>query len=147
MYADSQTTALTGHAAQLLRQFNEAAMVGPTVHPADLAEAFQGLICATERLPNTLRHLSGHLLSTQRERTLMDPRGRDTDELTERVRQRCHDVADALSPLVAKLKEVHTLVTGLSVAGTSGEEAEIVIPSQHEDLGPSLLRQVATDGM
>ncbi|MFF3597943.1 hypothetical protein [Kitasatospora indigofera] len=134
MFADPTTAALPSAAAQLLRQFNEAAMIGPTLNPADLADAFDGLVHATGYLPNTLRHLHGHLLSVQRSRTLV-PTSEDTDELLERVRQRCYDVADSLQPLEAKLKEIRTLVTGLSATGDGHTEA--VIPDQRTLTGPT----------
>ncbi|MGK4586047.1 hypothetical protein [Kitasatospora sp. HPMI-4] len=89
-HADPKTAVLAGQAALLLKEFNESAMVGPNLDPADLAEAFDGVIAVVERLPNALCHLSGHLLSVQRRGVLVDPQGRDTDELAERVRQRCH---------------------------------------------------------
>ncbi|MFJ6384738.1 hypothetical protein ACIQI7_32610 [Kitasatospora sp. NPDC092039] len=135
MYAGPEIAALPNTAAQILRQFNEQAMTGPTVDPAHLAVAFDGLIQVTEYLPNALRHLHAHLLSVQRGQALADPRGRDTDELAERVRQRCHDAAEILRPLVAKLREVHTLVDGLSAIDSRLDQRAVPV-SRSADLTP-----------
>jgi hypothetical protein len=114
--ADPLTAELAGRAAALLREFNEAAMTGPTLDPPHVAQALEGVIALVERLPNTLRHLSGHLLSIQRQGSLLDPLNRDTDELTERVRQRCHDAAEALAPIAVRLREARELVAPLTAA-------------------------------
>ncbi|MER7772932.1 hypothetical protein [Kitasatospora sp. NPDC096140] len=107
---------LVVRAAQVLRGYNEAAMTGPTLNPMALTEAFDGLIALFERLPNTLCHLSGHLMSSQRQGTLLDPLGRDTDELAERVRQRCYDTAEAIPPMTERLRQARQLVISLAPA-------------------------------
>ncbi|MFE7529243.1 hypothetical protein ACFU7Y_26500 [Kitasatospora sp. NPDC057542] len=123
-HAEPAVAALVGRAALLLREFNEAAMAGPTLDLAALAEAFDGAIAVLERLPNTVRHLGGHLMSAQRRGALADPLSRDTDELAERVRQRCHDTAEALPTLTATLRRARALVDGLSTADLQSPVAE-----------------------
>ncbi len=111
--SSTEPATLVGRAAQVLRGFNEAAMTGPTLNPTALTEAFDGLIALFERLPNTLCHLSGHLMSSQRQGTLLDPLRRDTDELAERVRQRCHDTAEAIPPMTERMRQARQLVASL----------------------------------
>ncbi|MGW4895055.1 hypothetical protein ACWEQL_22705 [Kitasatospora sp. NPDC004240] len=109
--------ALVGRAALLLREFNEAAMAGSTLDPAALTEVFDGVIAVLERLPNTLRRLGGHLVCVRSRGAVADPLGRDAGELAERVRQRCHDTAEALPAMTAALRQARALTAGLTCAG------------------------------
>ncbi|RKE02964.1 hypothetical protein [Streptomyces sp. TLI_171] len=109
MNAADNPDLLPGQAVELLTRFNRMGMAGPTMTPSQATTALAGLTALLRVAPNALRHVSSHLLTTQRQGMLTDVKGGDTDELVERIRQRTFDSFALLEEVADSLDKALTL--------------------------------------
>ncbi|KQV13475.1 MULTISPECIES: hypothetical protein [unclassified Kitasatospora] len=139
---------LPEQAAAIITRFNQLGMSGPTMSPDQLATALTGLIALLRATPNALRHISGHLLSSQRRGCLADIVGGDTDELAERIRQRVFDGVAPLAELARTLDEALVLVLRfyqLDDPGLAGAEDAIPLVPKSRTADSEIAVELITD--